>query len=387
MAKRGVFVSKDRYPYFEEVYVEFDWFGGFALSQKRKCILGLHLNFNEFYDDKVLEVSSNSLDPLGNKLSAMNLRKRVISDNKVTSVESAFQSSRIYTNKSTGETLGPFTEYRYSDGFSSKKEVKALVSKGDFHSYNYRFDGMDFPAPDFHISLFYDYLYINALLEDENKCVFNELIRSNYTAFTDLATKSLNCQARSCAIFISLYKLGLLDKVKDYNSFMELFRVNLNSDTYSYNNSYEGVQLLKNNGEVTLISDTIYKVFEKDYISEYYNRYYGHLPNVKSAKYNDVKWLSVSEAFEGVDNCAFYKAVVNGDVVGFFVKTFSGGFYISYDMGYELGLLNIDCKILNLIEVDTYYISQYELDNKIMFPQINESHTNILKWLKGYISN
>lgn len=387
MAKRGVFVSKDRYPYFEEVYVEFDWFGGFALSQKRKCILGLHLNFNESYDNKVLEVSSNSLNLLGNKLSAMNLSKRVISDNKTTSVESAFQSSRIYTNRGTGETLGPFTEYLYSDGFTSKKEIKALVSKGGFHSYDYEFDGMYFPAPDFHISLFYDYLYINALLEEENKCVFNELVHSNYTAFTDLATKSLNCQARSCAIFISLYKLDLLDKVKDYNSFMKLFRVNINSNSYSYDNSYEGVQLLNSSGEVNPISDIVCKVFGKDYILKYYNRYYSHLPNVKSAKYDGIKWISVSEVFNGINNCVFYKAVVDRDLVGFFIRTSSGGFYITYDMGCSLGLLNIDCRILNLIETDTCYISQYELDNKIMFPQINEYHTDVLKWLREYINH
>lgn len=36
MAERSVFISKTEYPFFEEVRVEFDWFSGFALSQKKE---------------------------------------------------------------------------------------------------------------------------------------------------------------------------------------------------------------------------------------------------------------------------------------------------------------------------------------------------------------
>lgn len=53
-----------------------DWFGGFAKSQKRKCELSLHLNFNKELDNKVLEISCSSLNSLGNQLSAMNLKKQ-----------------------------------------------------------------------------------------------------------------------------------------------------------------------------------------------------------------------------------------------------------------------------------------------------------------------
>ena len=45
MAERSVFISKAIYPFFEEVRVNIDWFGGFALSQKRKSEIGLHQNF------------------------------------------------------------------------------------------------------------------------------------------------------------------------------------------------------------------------------------------------------------------------------------------------------------------------------------------------------
>ncbi len=45
MAEKNVFISRAEYPYFEEVHVLIDWFGGFALSQKRKCQIGLHQIF------------------------------------------------------------------------------------------------------------------------------------------------------------------------------------------------------------------------------------------------------------------------------------------------------------------------------------------------------
>ena len=133
MSVRSVFISKSVYPFFEEVYVTFDWFGGFALSQKRKCQIGLHQNFLKAYPDR-----------------------------------------------------------------------KVLIS------YHYLFDGMAFYAPPFHISLFYDYLYLNALLEPKNAQVRDQLMEGGYTAFTDLATKSLNSQARSAAILWVWFKLERL---------------------------------------------------------------------------------------------------------------------------------------------------------------------------------
>lgn len=97
MAEKSVFISKAEYPFFEEVHVNIDWFGGFALSQKRKCQIGLHQNFlMEYPKEKILEISSSSLMSLGAKLSAMHLSKRTLKG--ITTVESAFQSSRIYSD-------------------------------------------------------------------------------------------------------------------------------------------------------------------------------------------------------------------------------------------------------------------------------------------------
>ena len=60
-------------------------------------------------------------------------------------------------------------------------------------------------------TFFYDWLYINALLEKETLAV--EL--TQFDAFTDIEfnpNKSINCQARSAAIFVSLSKTGFMEK-------------------------------------------------------------------------------------------------------------------------------------------------------------------------------
>lgn len=185
MAERSVFISKNEYPYFEEIRVEFPYFGGFALSQRRKSQISLHQNFlKKFPQEKVLEISSASLHSLGFKLSAMNLSKRTLLG--CTSVESAFQSSRIYR-----DDIGPFPELLFLDGKECKKIVKEK-SQG-LHSYQYRFDGMDFSAPDYYISLFYNYLYLNGLCEPENKEVAEQLVLSGYSQSFILKLHGAHC--------------------------------------------------------------------------------------------------------------------------------------------------------------------------------------------------
>ena len=281
MTERSVFVSKTEYPFVEEIKVKCEWFGGFALSQKRKCEIGLHKNFLRVYpNEKILEISLASTNPLGKKLSAMNLKKKVcVVDNEkkrlgITSVESAFQSSRVYIDGDT--QIGPFHNYLMVPGKESKKGVKEL-SQG-MHSYKYEFEEEIFYAPNYHISLFYDYLYLNALLEDENKDTMIELISGGYSAFSDLATVSLNSQARSCAIFIGLYRAGLLDKVKLKNMYLELFRTK--EDGTAALGAYENVQVFCN-GKVELLSPIVSNFYQRNEIEEYYSIHFGHLSNKK----------------------------------------------------------------------------------------------------------
>lgn len=275
MAERSVFVSKDTYPFFEEIHVQFDYFQGFALSQKRKNQIGLHQNFLACHpDEKVLEISGASLNSLGAALSAMNLKKQTTKG--LTSVESAFQSSRIYGINSE---IGPFPEYLFLPGKECKKIVKEK-SQG-LISYHYSFDGMYFHAPKHFISLFYNYLYLNALCEKDNQETVERLIAGQFTAFSDLATTSLNCQARSCAIFMSLYRNGLIDEVRDYNTYHELFRTTPDGKPTSPA-AYENVQLLDSKGNVQLLSPVIPCTFRREDAIEWYNEHCGQLTNRKT---------------------------------------------------------------------------------------------------------
>lgn len=274
MAEKSVFISKVKYPFFEEVHVNIDWFGGFALSQKRKCQIGLHQNFlMEYPKEKILEISSSSLMSLGAKLSAMHLSKRTLKG--ITTVESAFQSSRIYGDGA--KRIGPFPEYRFLPGRECKKLVKEAAK--EMHSYQYELDGLTFYAPAHHISQFYDFLYLNALLEPENEEVKNKLLQEKYTAFTDLATKSLNCQARSAAIFVGLVRAGMIDEVRDYDSYLKLFRTQANGKAAGPL-TYEHVQLLYKD-KVRLFSPVVPCRFHKTDVEAYYAEHCSMLTNRK----------------------------------------------------------------------------------------------------------
>ncbi|NSE26226.1 hypothetical protein G4451_06460 [Fusicatenibacter saccharivorans] len=274
MAEKSVFISKVEYPFFEEVHVNIDWFGGFALSQKRKCQIGLHQNFlMEYPKEKILEISSSSLMSLGAKLSAMHLNKRTLKG--ITTVESAFQSSRIYGDGA--KRIGPFPEYRFLPGRECKKLVKEAAK--EMHSYQYELDGLTFYAPAHHISQFYDFLYLNALLEPENEEVKNKLLQEKYTAFTDLATKSLNCQARSAAIFVGLVRAGMIDEVRDYDSYLKLFRTQANGKAAGPL-TYEHVQLLYKD-KVRLFSPVVPCRFHKTDVEAYYAEHCSMLTNRK----------------------------------------------------------------------------------------------------------
>ena len=72
-------------------------------------------------------------------------------------------------------------------------------------------------------SAFYDWLYIKALYPNI-ETIKEELM--TYDAFTDIEfnpKKSINCQARSCAILVSLIKSNLLDQaMENKGSFIDI---------------------------------------------------------------------------------------------------------------------------------------------------------------------
>lgn len=149
--------------------VEFNWVKGLSYSQKCKRREEFHKEISKIYrKNKILEISTKSDYDIGINLSAFNLKFRY--NDIVKSVEDIYQNSKIIENN---KILG----FKYED-IAFENEPRGM---------------------------FYDWLYISALLQHPQ--YFVEL--NKYDVFTDIEfnpKKSYNCQARAVAIFISLYR-------------------------------------------------------------------------------------------------------------------------------------------------------------------------------------
>lgn len=213
MAIRPVFVSEvSDLAYIKEINIEFQWFPGMAVIQKQKSIESLHKAILEKGYGPVLEISSKSPNPLGVKLSSFNLKLK-ISDNLIATVESVYQGSKVF------KLGGPYTDL-YNKSSREAKQDKRLYTSGGL--IGFEFDGIKWELiPE---TSFYDWLYINALIQNES--LAKEIII--YNAFTDIEfnpKKQFSCQARSAAYFVSLSKLNLLrDYISNKKDFLQLYK-------------------------------------------------------------------------------------------------------------------------------------------------------------------
>ncbi|WP_373700857.1 hypothetical protein [Neisseria dentiae] len=225
MAIRPIFIPKIDGDFLVKTEnIEFEWFAGFSASQKRKSINSLHSVAKKIEGiENLLEISSKSENELGVALSAFNLMIST-EKGKSVSVECVFQSSKVFEG-----------DIQYLDllDMASKKAKKdpRLKSSGRviaFRTYGKREKEWQ-TTP---ITAYYDWIYINAL--NQHKEFHEELLK--YSAFTDIEfnpEKSLNCQAYSVALFCSLYKRKVLDKVlKSQKAFLSIYK------EYAVDNSY-----------------------------------------------------------------------------------------------------------------------------------------------------
>lgn len=201
MANRPIFIpSLDTKELFKEEHIDFQYYNGFAISQKQKCIKSLHVNAQDKGYKKILEVSTKSDNLLGQKLSAFNLMIQT-EDYGLISIESAFQGSKVFVNG------GPYIDIYDKDSLSAKRDER-IKNSGDLKAF--KFDGTIWELEP--KSAFYEWIYTKALY------LHADYIKENlikYDAFTDIEfnpKKSINCQARTCAILVSLIKMDLLDK-------------------------------------------------------------------------------------------------------------------------------------------------------------------------------
>ena len=212
MATRPVFMPSSKPPYLQTWDAEFVYNGGFAVSQKQKNITAIHNAFHaRFPDKKVLEISSKSMQEGGTELSAFHLCKYVPSLGKSIPVENVFQAGKVFKNG------GPYTDLLHVSPKEAKRDER-LRTSGPLIAF--RFEGQDFPLQP--QTAFYDFLYINALLENEDLAK----IVLEYDAFTDVEfnpEKSINCQAKSAAMFVALHRLGLVGSVNEFDTFIRLY--------------------------------------------------------------------------------------------------------------------------------------------------------------------
>ncbi|HDM8204656.1 TPA: hypothetical protein P0E29_005206 [Vibrio harveyi] len=200
MAKRPVFSPCLHKVGVEEKLIDFKWHSGFAVSQKQKSIQSLHQEAKVYGYNDLLEISSKSEVELGVSLSAFNLKITTKKHQRSFSVESAFQGSKVF------ERGGPYTDLFLADSLSAKRDVRIKESG---NVIGFRFFSKDFPNKP--RTFFYDWLYINALVQNRDLC--EQLV--DFDGFTDIEfnpEKSINCQAHAVALYRSFIHNGVLQE-------------------------------------------------------------------------------------------------------------------------------------------------------------------------------
>lgn len=173
-----------------------------------------------------------------------------------------------YKGAETAQSAVAAYEFLGLPGKECKKAVKA-ASMG-LYGRDYIYGGVSYPSSDFHISLFYDLLYPTALTEPENARAAALLRESGYDTFSDLASVSLNSQARGCAIYTGLYKSGQLDRLESAEEILRLFRFDMSRPDCAAEDAYDNVQLLTENGCYRPLRPTVPQTVTADEVRKEY---------------------------------------------------------------------------------------------------------------------
>lgn len=217
MAERPVFLPSPAVGLVKERSIKFDWFPWFSVAQKQRSISALHEAAGAALDSSpFLEVSTKSPDRLGVRLSAFNLEL----DTEVgrISIESAFQGSKVFSESGQHPEL-----YQLRSGREVRKLVAAFAHEP---LIGFHFAGQDWPLRP--RTAFYDWLYLNGLTSADVDVDDLSAELGGFAGFTDIEfnpAKSINCQARSCALFVALSELRLIgEAMGSPASFREVLR-------------------------------------------------------------------------------------------------------------------------------------------------------------------
>lgn len=210
MASRPVFVAKgDPDHLVSELSFDFHWNPGFAPVQKKKNVVALHEAAARRGLTPLLEVSTKSEYKIGQRLSAFNLK--IETELGQISVESAYQGSKVFENG------GPYHDIYKVDSWTAKKDQR-LKESGAIIEFNYF--GQRWPI--IPKTAFYDWLYLCAL--EPHQEYLKRLFK--FEGFTDIEfnpERSINCQARTCALLVSLLKINALsDALRSQSDFIAI---------------------------------------------------------------------------------------------------------------------------------------------------------------------
>lgn len=214
MAIRICFISQPtETQMFREVEIEFQYYNGFSISQKQKSITSFHDAVKRFDKTlRILEVSTKSIDPIGVSLSSFNLKYIEEVSGREYPLENIFQSSKVF------EKGGPYRDLLNVQPRDAKRDERLRIS-GKLVGFSCN-EVLWNKEPK---TMFYDWIYIQSLYKNPN--LSKKILE--YNAFTDIEfnqEKSINCQARSAAIFVSLSKLGKLEEVlNNKDKFMKIY--------------------------------------------------------------------------------------------------------------------------------------------------------------------
>lgn len=202
MAKRPVFIPvRQGSSFVEQKIVEFQWFPGFSRQQKQRSIRSLHAAAEDRYAlSPLLEISSKSPLQVGIELSAFHLILDDPALEQPTSVEAAFQGSKVFSDG------GPFTDL-YSRSPREAKRDPRLKESGSLEYFEFAGKRWDLIPR----TAFYDWLYLCALQQHPE--LAQQLL--GYSGYSDIEfnpQRSINCQAGSAALYAALVARGLLDE-------------------------------------------------------------------------------------------------------------------------------------------------------------------------------
>jgi hypothetical protein len=127
-------------------------------------------------------------------------------------MECVFQGGKVFSGG------GPYTDLYTVTAREAKRDPR-LKSSGMLRGFFFEEKVMPLVPK----TAFYNWLYVNALLEKPD--LTEQLLQ--FDAFTDIEynpEKSTNGQAEAAALFVALSRQGLLEQCRDFDMFIQMLR-------------------------------------------------------------------------------------------------------------------------------------------------------------------